>query len=142
MNSLISKISVTKTKKINMPNGSLFHGLKKTDFGFKNFGEVYFSFIKFNNIKAWKKHQLMTLNLLVPIGSVKFVFYDDLKNFKSYKIGQKNYCRLTVPPGIWFGFKGLSKEDSLIINIANILHSDNEVEKKEINEIDYDWNKY
>ena len=34
---------------------------------------------------------------------------------------------------------GLDKEDSLILNLSNTLHNDNEVEKKLIKEISYDW---
>lgn len=139
MSSLVSDIIITQEKKIDVLDGDIYHALKKTDLGFKQFGEAYFSFIKFNKIKAWKKHNLMTLNLLVPIGLVKFVFFDGSNNFKVYKIGQDNYLRLTIPPGIWFGFQGLSKGENLIMNIADIIHSDKEVEKKKINDINFDW---
>ena len=44
------------------------------------FGEIYFSNINSLCIKAWKKHKIMTLNLIVPIGKVRFVFHD--KNFQ------------------------------------------------------------
>tara|TARA_B100001057_G_C22657513_1_gene874573 strand:+ start:57 stop:482 length:426 start_codon:yes stop_codon:yes gene_type:complete len=141
MNSLISDIIISKENKITVPDGDIYHALKKSDIGFNTFGEAYFSFIKYNKIKAWKKHRLMTLNLLVPIGSVKFVFFDNNK-FKVHIIGQDHYFRLTVPPGIWFGFQGLSKGENLIINIADINHSDKEVEKKNIDQINYEWKKY
>ena len=87
----------------------------------------------------------MTMNLLVPFGTVKFVFFDDRKysntkgNFFEYILSQENYYRLTVSPNIWFAFMGLDKEDSLILNLSNTLHNDNEVEKKLIKEISYDW---
>ena len=31
-------------------------------------------------IKGWKRHKKMVLNLIVPIGSVRFILYDDRKN--------------------------------------------------------------
>ena len=42
------------------------HGIKKNDTGYVGFGEVYFSYINPKAVKAWKKHNRMTLNLVVP----------------------------------------------------------------------------
>ena len=49
------------------------------------------------------------------------------------------YVRLTVPPGIWFGFKGKAAGKSLLLNIADIVHEPNEVLSKPKSEILYDW---
>ena len=123
------------------------HGLKKSDLGFEGFGEAYFSSIEYGSIKAWKMHKKMTLNLLVPKGFVRFIIYDDRKGSPSYKkfdevlISRKSPLRLTVPPLLWFGFQGLSNTNSLILNIANIEHDPNEVERKNIDEIKYIWEK-
>ena len=48
----------------------------------------------------------MTLNLVVPIGMVRFVFLDSQSSKVSRveDIGEKNYARPTVPPGL-VGFK-------------------------------------
>ena len=43
-------------------------------------------------------------------------------------IGEKQYRRLTIPPGIWYGFKGLSEEKNLLHNISNIEHDPDEQE--------------
>ena len=116
------------------------HGLKKSDEGFNGFGEVYYSWVDFGFIKAWKKHSKMTMNLMVPFGNVKFVFFDPKnKIFISKIVGIDNYIRITVSPDVWFGFMGKYKKRSLVVNFANIEHSDNEVEKKQINKFDYDW---
>ena len=45
-------------------------------------------------------------------------------------IGEENYSRITVPPMIWFGFKGLSSNKSYVLNISNELHDPKEVERK------------
>ena len=42
---------------------------------YEGFGEVYFSELRPKSIKAWKYHYKMTLNLIVPLGEVKFVFF-------------------------------------------------------------------
>ena len=83
----------------------------------------------------------MQLNLIVPKGDVLFVFKDELGSFREEIVGDLNKVRLTVPPGLWFGFKGINTKDSVILNISNIMHDDKELERKNINEIDYDWEK-
>jgi len=134
------KISLHPLKKISLDGGNVLHAIKKTDPGFVNFGEAYFSMINFNVVKAWKLHQSMTLNLVVPIGTVLFVFFlPDENIFKEIVIGEDNYQRINVPPGIWFGFKGLHESDSLIMNIADIEHNPDEVSRKTIDEFKYKW---
>ena len=134
------EISKHKLQIIENINGSIMHALKKSDLGFNGFGEVYFSQVKYRNIKAWKKHKRMTMNLVVPEGSVRFVFYNEKeKNFKEYKIGENNYCRLTVKPSIWFGFQGLGKGKNIVMNIANMEHDPNESERKDVSDLHYLW---
>lgn len=134
------KISLTPLKKIDLDDGDILHALKKSDPGYAGFGEAYFSFIKFNAIKAWKLHKEMTLNLIVPVGEVRFVFFSEQDaSFLEVEIGKKNYQRITVQPEIWFGFKGIHESTSIIINIANIEHNPDEGLKKSINEFNYEW---
>jgi dTDP-4-dehydrorhamnose 3,5-epimerase len=135
----------TPLKILEAETGSVLHALKKREPGFKEFGEVYFSTVKQFNVKAWKLHKRMTLNFIVPSGEVLFAFQDvreksSTKN-KTFKIvlSQKPYFRLTVPPGIWFGFKGLSKGLNLVCNVADIAHDPEEVLRKEVSEILLDW---
>lgn len=135
----VNDISITSLKKINLNGGEVMHALKKSDNSFKGFGEAYFSQINPGAIKAWKLHSKMTMNLIVPIGEVDFVFIDSIGGIRREKIGKENYSRLTVPPGIWFGFRGASKTPSLLLNLANIEHLPEEVQRKEIDEIEYNW---
>ena len=137
----LSKISSTSMKVINLEQGDVLHFLKNSAESFKGFGEVYFSKINAYSIKAWKLHKKMTLNLIVPIGTFKFVFYSHVSNtFRVEEIGESNYRRLYVPPRIWFGFKGISKGTSLVANLADIEHDPKEAIKKNLDEISYDWN--
>lgn len=135
---------LTKEKIINLSNGDVMHAIKKNSNGFVGFGEAYFSSIKYNAIKAWKRHNKMYLNLTVPFGKVHFTIFDDknnLENFAEHILSSENYLRLTIPPGVWVGFKGLSKPHSLVLNVADILHEDKEVEKLDRDDIQYDWSK-
>lgn len=137
----IKEIKEIKEKVFFNEKGNVYQFLKKTDQYFINFSEVYFSKIKYNQIKGWKKHTLMSMNIVVPFGNVEFVFYDETNQiFKSFIIGENNYKRLFVPKGIWFAFKGISKDISLIANLSNILHNDSESLNQPIENIYYDWN--
>lgn len=131
----LEKIKVTPLKRISVEGGDVLHALKYNEISFNNFGEAYFSFVNIGAIKAWKKHNKMTLNLIVPIGNVKFVFVsEDLLYRKEIIIGNSNYSRITVPPGIWFGFQGLDERINLVLNIADILHEPNESDRVSISE--------
>ncbi|MBL6996205.1 MAG: dTDP-4-dehydrorhamnose 3,5-epimerase family protein [Desulfobacula sp.] len=135
----------TDLKIINTESGSVYHGMKNKDKGYNGFGEVYFSTIKKGAIRAWKMHKRMYLNLFVPVGKVQLCFLDDRKdsitNGLAYRLilSQNPYYRLTVPPGIWFGFQGVSDGLNLICNVANIIHDPFEILRKEICEIEMDW---
>ena len=63
----------------------------------------------------------MMLNIVVPHGKVKFVFYSQNENrFKIVEIGERVYSRLTIPPKIWFGIKGMAKPESIIVDLINL----------------------
>lgn len=123
--------------------GSVFHGVKSKDPGFEGFGEVYFSSVHQGVIKGWKKHTKMVLNLVVPVGKIRFVIYDDRPesatkgNFQDTILSIDNYYRLTVPAGLWMAFQGIGSELNLLTNVASIPHDPKEaindaVEKSDI----------
>jgi dTDP-4-dehydrorhamnose 3,5-epimerase len=142
---MIKDVVITNLNIINTPGGNVKHAMKKSDNGFEGFGEAYFSHINKNAIKAWKRHKKMTLNLIVPLGKIRFVLFDDREasntKFQEVTISKNNYCRLTVPPMIWMGFQGLSDDGSMLLNIASLEHDPMEHEKKNIKQIEFDWNK-
>lgn len=141
---MIKDVNLTPLSIINVPGGDVMHALKSSEIGFVNFGEAYFSNIEFGVIKAWKRHRQMQLNLIVPIGRVKFVLFDDrdgVENsvFQEVFLSPENYLRLTIPPLIWVGFQGLAKENSTLLNIASIEHSDIELDRRSLKDINYSW---
>ena len=129
---------VTRSK-IGLPGGDLFHGMKKSDAQFRDFGEVYFSKINSNSVKAWKLQKRNTMNLFVPVGEVGFVFWKPDEGFRIERIGEHDYASLYVEPGIWYGFKGISRQTSLIVNLTDEEHVESEVLRKTHDEIEFDW---
>lgn len=136
----LKDILITPLARISTPGGDVLHAMKQSDTGYTGFGEAYFSWVESGKAKAWKRHTRMVMNVVVPIGQVRFVFSlegEDL--FRVEEIGVYRYARITVPPGIWFGFKGISEQSSLVLNLADIPHEPNEVERLSFLDINYDW---
>jgi dTDP-4-dehydrorhamnose 3,5-epimerase len=100
------------------------------------FGEIYFSLINSGMVKGWKRHQRMTLNLAVPIGQVRFAFYDDRNDSPTYGetqeviLGRDAYQLAVVPPGIWCAFQGLDPNISLVANCASLPHDPSEADNR------------
>jgi dTDP-4-dehydrorhamnose 3,5-epimerase len=141
---LIHDVLISPLNKIANPKGDIYHALKSTSPGYVGFGEVYFSEIKKDVIKGWKKHNRLILNIVVPVGKIEFVLYDDRiksisrNTFCSIVIGSNNYSRLTVPSGIWIAFRGL-EDFNMLMNVISEEHDFNESENVELNSFQYSW---
>lgn len=136
----LNDILITPLERIATTGGNVLHAMKQTDAGYAGFGEAYFSWVAVGAVKAWKRHTRMTMNVVVPVGKVQFVFcLDGADEFRVEEIGVCRYVRLSVPPGVWFGFQGLAAPQSLVLNVANIPHDPNEVERLALSEIKYGW---
>lgn len=140
---MIEGAILTPLKQIYNPKGDVFHGMKKKDPGFAGFGEAYFSTIHAKDIKPWKKHLRMTLNLIVPVGKIRFTLHDDREASSTkgqtmvVELGMDNYQRLTVPPGVWMAFEGLGEDLNLLLDIADLEHDPEEVERAVLERFPY-----
>lgn len=110
---------------------------------FRGLGEAYFSRVDPNCVRAWKCHNEMTVNVIVPVGHVRFVVVDTpelgTEKFTPFDLGpDHSYARLTIEPGTWFGFVG-GKDGGLVLNLSDIVHRPEEADGKELDEFDYDW---
>jgi dTDP-4-dehydrorhamnose 3,5-epimerase len=134
-------VILTPLKQIRSSKGSVLHAMKKGDEGYAGFGEAYFSTINKGDIKGWKKHIKMTLNLIVPVGKIEFVVYNEKHSeFFNVILSQDNYQRLTVRPGFWVAFKGLS-ENNILLNLASVKHDSSETINTKLDDINYSWIK-
>ena len=145
---MIDGVITTKLSIIKDERGKVMHMLRRDDKIFKNFGEIYFSTINYNKIKAWHLHKEATLNYACIKGKVKLVLYDDRKissskgKIEEIILSPENYNLITIPNNIWNGFKGLDKEESIIANCLNLPHNENEMVRIDSSEksIGYNWN--
>ena len=143
----IEGVIVTPLKIISDDRGSVMHMLRNDSKVFDKFGEIYFSTIFKDKIKAWHLHREATLNYACIFGKVKLVLFDERKTsstFNHYQeifLSPKNYSLISIPPNIWNGFKGDFDEFSIIANCLNLPHNEKEMVRLDINEkrFTYNW---
>ena len=103
---MIQDIKITPLKILSDNRGSVMHMLRADSKVFKRFGEIYFSTISKNAIKAWHLHKEATLNYVCVRGSVKLVLYDDRASsstkgkYQEFVLSPKEYFLITIPPNI------------------------------------------
>ena len=127
--------------------GKVMHMLRRDDPWFERFGEVYFSVVNPGAIKAWHLHKKMTLNYAVVSGDIKLALYDGRAGSPSrgqvqeFFTGADDYALITVPPGVWNGFKGISVGPAIVANCATVPHDPREIVRKDpfAKDIPYDW---
>ena len=144
---MIAGVIITPLKQIKDNRGKIMHMLRNDSPIFKSFGEIYFSTVNPNIIKAWHLHKEATLNYACVKGKVELALFDDRNQSKTNGEYQKiilspeNYCLVTIPPFIWNGFKGLDKDESIIANCLDQPHDENEMVRKDLddNYFHYKW---
>ena len=73
----IKDVTISKLKIIEDERGKAMHMMRNDSKVFQSFGEIYFSTIYKDVIKAWHLHKEATLNYACVSGEVKLVLYDD-----------------------------------------------------------------
>lgn len=147
MDKIIDGVLIHVLKRISDERGSVMHVMKSTDPCFKRFGEVYCSSVNPGFIKAWHISENTVNNYVVIKGTIKLVLYDQRKYsntkgiFQEIFMGEDNYIRVTIPPGIWYGFKCLNSSSAIVCNVTDHIHEDNITRKCDPfdKKIGYDW---
>ena len=139
-------VELHRLRRIATGKGDVLHALKCTDAGYAGFGEVYFTEVHQGAVKGWKRHNRMTLNLVVVSGRVGFVIYDDREasatrgEFVEVELGcPDGYSRLTVAPGLWMAFYGKASGTSMVMDVTTEVHDDAEADRMELSDLKYDF---
>src|SRR5262245_56751236 len=144
---MIAGVRVAPLKQLPDERGTISHMLRCDSPNFSKFGEIYFSTVYPGVIKGVHLHREMVLNYAVPVGQIKLVLFDEREDsptrgeINELFVGESNYCLVTVPPGVWNGFKGVGDKMALVANCATIPHSPDEISRIDPlqNHIPYDW---
>lgn len=136
--SKIHGVEIVSLPQISDDRGAVLHMIRNRAGDFCEFGEIYFSEVLPNKVKAWKRHRRMTQNFAVPFGRIKLVFYDDRDNSVSQGITEilelgrpDNYYLVRVPPLLWYGFQCISNTSSILANCADMVHDPEESESQD-----------
>lgn len=144
---MIAGVGLVRLTRIPDSRGAVMHMLRADQPEFRGFGEIYFSAVYPGAIKAWHRHQRMVLNYAVPVGMAQIVMFDDRAlsptggQILELFVGDLDYCLVTIPPGVWSGFKGLGTGMALVANCASLPHDPNEIDRCDpfASSIPYDW---
>jgi dTDP-4-dehydrorhamnose 3,5-epimerase len=145
---VIEGVVVTPLKQIPDERGKVMHMLRRDDPEFEQFGEIYFSMVYPQAIKAWNLHTAVTLNYAVVVGMIKLVLYDQRSSSSTRGqvqvifAGEQNYVRVKIPPGIYTGFKGIGPGQAIVANCATLPHDPQESRRLDpfSEEVPYNWN--
>lgn len=136
LTSEIDGVVITPLCQILDARGAVLHMMRNDSPEFTKFGECYFSEVTPGAIKAWKRHRLQTQNIVVPVGRISLVIYDDRPDSKTrgqlqyLELGRPDaYIRVQIPPGLWYGFASLGDARALLANCADIPHAPDESEQ-------------
>lgn len=129
----IEGVLLTQLRQISDARGGVMHMLRSDSLGFAGFGECYFSEVAPGALKAWKLHKRQTQNFAVPVGRIRLVVCDlrpesdSLGKLIDIELSRPDhYVRITVPPGLWYGFACLSQIPALLVNCVDMPHDPDE----------------
>ncbi len=129
--------------------GRLMEVIRNDDEAFEKFGQVYITTAYPGVVKAWHYHKLQNDNMTVIKGMAKIVLYDDREDsptrglINEFYVGEHNHILVHIPKLLWHGFKCISEEECIILNIVtecyNYKNPDEYRKPPHNSDIPYDW---
>jgi len=112
-----------------------------------NVAMSYVSHTDFNQIRGPHEHKYQTdFFVFFVYGDFELYLWDNRKDSETYGeeikliVGQSNKVSVIVPPGVIHGYKSISKEGSMSINLPDKLYA-GKGKKEEVDEIRYENDK-
>lgn len=102
--------------------GYLMEILREDDEIFEHFGQVYVSLNYPGIIRAWHYHRKQTDYFVCIKGMIKVPLYDARPDSPTYGeineffLGEHNRILLSIPIGVYHGYKTIGVEPSLLLN--------------------------
>jgi len=148
---LIDGVEARPIKIIPDERGRLGEILRSDSDLFKKFGQVYFTSAYPGVVKAWHYHKIQTDYFFCLKGMTKLVLYDSREGsptkgqINEFFLGDHNPMVVVIPPMVYHGFKAISTEESLMINVPTEVYNYKEPDEFRIDphtdEIPYDWDR-
>ena len=148
---LIEGIKIKYLKVMPDERGRLMEILRSDETLFEKFGQIYLTTAYPGVVKGWHYHKLQSDNMAVVKGMMKIVLYDARKSSPTYQkineffIGEHNWQLLHIPPLVYHGFKCISEQEALVINIPtepyNYVQPDEYKLMPDTDSIPYKWKR-
>lgn len=148
---MIKGVATKKLKVIPDERGRLTEILRADDKMFANFGQVYVTTTLPEVVKAWHMHKLQTDNVACVQGMIKLVLYDPREDSPTYQeldqfyLGIHNPMLVQIPPHIYHGWKCVSPEEALVVNIPTEVYNYTQPDEFRLEahteEIPYSWSR-
>jgi dTDP-4-dehydrorhamnose 3,5-epimerase len=148
-NMMIEGVVTKPLKLIPDERGWLMEILRADWEHFGRFGQAYVTAAYPQVVKAWHMHKKQTDNMACVKGMMKLVLCDGRDKSKTkgeideLVIGEKNPMLVQIPPGVWHGFKTVSAECALLVNVPDEMYNHKKPDEYRLppdtDRIPYDW---
>lgn len=146
---LIDGVTSRSVKIIPDERGRLGEILRSDSDLFRKFGQVYFTTAYPGVVKAWHYHKIQTDHFFCIKGMTKLVLYDAREESSTHRlineffIGENNPMLVVVPPMVYHGFKTISTEEAVMINVPTETYNYSNPDEYRLDahsdQIPYDW---
>jgi len=146
---MINGVKIKDLRVLPDERGRLMEILRSDDELFTKFGQAYLTTAYPGVTKAWHYHKIQTDNFVVIKGMMKLVLYDSREDspthgeVNEFFLGEHNPKLLQIPPYVYHGFKCISEQEALVINIPTEVYNYDKPDEYRLDphtdEIPYDW---
>lgn len=146
---LIDGVIIKPLKVIADERGRLMELLRRDDPFFEEFGQVYMTTAYPGVVKGWHYHKQQADHFAVVKGMIKLVLFDSREEsptkglINEFFPGIHNPILVKVPTFVYHGFKTISEEEAIIINVPTQPYLYNDPDEYRLPphtaEIPYDW---
>jgi dTDP-4-dehydrorhamnose 3,5-epimerase len=148
---MIDGVAVKKLRVIPDDRGRLMEILRSDDELFSRFGQVYMTTAYPGVVKGWHYHKVQTDHFAVVRGMLKLVLYDNRDGsptkgeINEFFLGEHNPVLVKIPPLVLHGFKCVSEQEAICINVPTEVYNYDQPDEFRIdplkNDIPYSWNR-
>jgi len=146
---MIEGVQVRKLRLIPDERGFLLEMFRSDWPEYEKFGQTYVTAVYPGVVKGWHYHKIQTDHFVCVQGMAKVVLYDGREGspthgeVNEFFMGPLNPIMLTIPKGVFHGFKGISQEMTLIVNVPSEVYNYQQPDEYRLDahspEIPYDW---
>ena len=146
---IINGVKVKQLKVVSDERGRVMEMLRNDDELFVKFGQVYYTTAYPGIVKGWHYHEKQIDNFVVVKGMMKVVLYDRREDsptkgeINEFFMGDHNPILLQIPIGVLHGFKCISENEAMVINITTEPYNRENPDEYRVdpksNNIPYDW---